>query len=249
MSYILDAVARARKRAPHPARAVSRPPLSMRSMRSMWRRGSIVALGALAAALFVAWLDGQRTPRVTAAAPAASAASQVPAAVAKLDVPSMAPRPSRRASAPAAPAAAASATVVAVSKTVVRFSPPTTLSQPLPTPTPLGPGGAYAMAKSPPAVTVATPPAALEQARPRALADLKSLSALPPDLRAAFARMKVRVLFYAPQRRSRFVLIDSRELREGDELFDGLRLEEITDTGLVIRHNDILVLAPTLAAR
>ena len=61
--------------------------------------------------------------------------------------------------------------------------------------------------------------------------------------------MKVKVIFHTPQRRNRFVMIDSRELREGDELFAGLRVEEITHAGLVVRHKDTLVLAPTLAAR
>jgi hypothetical protein len=78
--------------------------------------------------------------------------------------------------------------------------------------------------------------------------ELKSLSALPPDVRAAIAQMKVRVLFYAPQPRSRFVMIDGRELREGDELLSGLRLQEITDTGMVLKHKGMLVLSPAITA-
>jgi hypothetical protein len=61
--------------------------------------------------------------------------------------------------------------------------------------------------------------------------------------------MKLRVLFYAPQPRSRFVMIDERELREGDEIVTGLRLEEITDSGMVVRNGDMLVLSPATPAK
>lgn len=274
MSYILDAVARVRARSPRPdgvvpPRFTRTPARSLLSQRTLWRMGPVGVLAVLVFALCMAWLDARRTARTTAASAVAATApsvSQVGAA-AGMDIPSMAPRPPRRASTSAAAPASTAARTRTASRTearpaaapaeprsVARFSPPTTLSQPLPTPSPLGPGGAYAalgargMAASP-ARLAAVPPAGPEPARPVALADLKPLSALPPDVRTSLARMKVRVLFYAPQPRSRFVMIDNRELREGDELVAGLRLEEITDTGLVMKHKDTLVLAPALAPR
>jgi hypothetical protein len=248
MSFILDALARSyAARAEHRVRSLSR--------RSLRQAITIAVLLALLAALAAAYLHTLRSQRTKPAAQAAAAphagGSSAVAAATPLEVPSMAPLPARRASAPAAatPAAPRSVTrALPEPRAVPRFTPPTALSQPLPNPSPLGPGGHYVSTPAPAPAVVATPPRS--EAPPTVtLADLKPLSALPPQARAAITRMKVRVLFYTPQRRHRFVLVDSREIREGDELFDGLRLEEITDTGLVLKHKDTLVLAPALAAR
>jgi Type II secretion system protein B len=255
MSYILDAMARA-----HTARTSE---IGMRALskRTLWQTIVIGVLLALVILLGTAYVDTLRNERTKPPVAAASGVSEAQAVPATTDIPSMAPRPSRQTSAPAAAGSAAPAEAVATTRPagrpgnaptkpnkVARFSSPSALSQPLPGPSPLGPGGTYVAAPSLPAGGVA-PRAASEAPRTMTLAGLKPLSALPPDVRAVIAQMKVRVLFYAPQRRSRFVLIDSREVREGDDLFDGLRLEEITDNGLVIRHKDMLVLAPALAAR
>jgi len=237
MSFILDALARQHvSNGPGAAKPANRA-------RALRRR----AVTGIACVLFVALCGaGLYARRGAPSAAAASAPSQERVDVPAVDVPTMAPRPSRAsepASQPAGPASAAGANrVVAVARDVPRFSPPTTLSQPLPDPSPHGPGGAFVAAKAPPATAVQW--VTTEKPRVVSIADLKPLSVLAPDMRATLAQMKVRVLFYAPQPRSRFVMIDSRELREGDELFTGLRLEEITDTGMVLRHKNMLVLSP-----
>jgi len=241
MSFILDALARQHGlNGPGAANPANR-------VRALWR----LAVTGIACVLFVALcgasLYAVRAKRAAPSATPASGHSQERIDVAAVDVPTMAPRPPARASEPASrptsPASAASANrVVALARDVPRFSPPTTLSQPLPNPSPLGPGGAFAAVKAPPAAAVQR--VTTETPHVVSIADLKPLSVLAPDMRATLAQMKVRVLFYAPQPRSRFVMIDGRELREGDELFTGLRLEEITDTGMVLRHKNMLVLSP-----
>src|SRR5204862_132432 len=47
------------------------------------------------------------------------------------------------------------------------------------------------------------------------LDDVQPLSVLPLELQALVQRMKVRVHVYAPVPRQRFVMVDSRQLREG----------------------------------
>lgn len=252
MSYILDALARSHTERP-PAKGLRTFP-----KQAVWRTVGIGAMLAIVIGIALTYAEARRTKVLgaVAAASASTAASGVTTARAALaEIPSMAPRPSQTASAPAVAASALVATVRAAARTSTdlrskaRFSQPVALSQPLPTPNPIGLRGAYVAPRSPVAEIGWNTPDARAEPGHVALAELKALSALPPDVRATIAQMKVRVLFYAPQRRSRFVLIDSREVREGDELFDGLRLEEITDNGLVIRHKDTLVLATAFASR
>jgi len=243
MSFILDALA---TQGASPAHGTKRRTTRARALRRLAVTGMALALiGSLG------WvgLYTTRAKRATVAATAASAPSQEPVHMAAVGVPTMAPRPVRHASeAPASPASATSANrSKAMSRDVPRFSPPITLSQPLPVPSPLGPGGTFVAARTVPAP--AAQEASAETPRAVSIADLKPLGVLAPDIRAMLAQMKLQVLFYAPQPRSRFVMIDGRELREGDELFAGLRLQEITDTGMVLRHKEVLVLSPAPEGR
>jgi general secretion pathway protein B len=240
MSYILEALARSH---------FSRPPETgarALSERALLKKVGIGALLAIVILLGMAYVDSVRNDR--AKAPPAAVVLQAQAVPTAPDIPSMAPRPARPASATATaslatptPASTVRATAPAAA---ARFSPPVALSAPLPGPSPLGPGGRFTAIRSLAAGGVDVPPAAREPPRAAALAEVKSLSALPPDVRATIGQMKVQVLFYAPQPRSRFVMIDGRELREGDALFDGVRLEEITENGLVLKHKDMLALWP-----
>lgn len=257
MSFILDALAR---------QHVSPSPGAARAARRRQARQRLAAAGVAGVLLVVLCAIALYTWRTPAPAPGAVAAAPPapPLNLAAMDIPTMAPGPSRPASAPEARASHATATAtVATNVTAAantarpvsaarptpepRFSPPTALSQPLPPPSPKGLPGAFSAQR--PAPEAAPPVASAEPPRAVAVADLKPLSVLTPDLRMALSLMKVRVHFYAPQPRSRFVMIDGRELREGDELLAGLRLEEITDTGMVLRHKDMLVLSPAPISR
>ena len=289
MSYILDAMARSHA-------TQSEVGLRKLSKRSLWQQVTIGLLLLGLVGLMVTTSRGAlpplraQAPQEVAAAPllpspqAAAAMAEVPTMSARspdtasapaMTLPASAMAPRAR-SAPALPVATTTASLAQAPAPVSvraepRFRPPTALSQPLPDPSPLGPGGAYtvprtsrsASAKAPlsapssagehvsaaPLTASLAAPRDTPEPRPVALAEMGSPSALPPQMRAALSQMKVKVLFHTPQRRNRFVMIDNRELREGDELFDGLRVEEITHAGLVVRHKDTLVLAPTLAAR
>lgn len=252
MSFILDALSRARGPSGRPAAATTgdgAPTWAHR--RTLWRAGGAAVVGILVLALghtFFRTLRPAGTP-VPAPGQVASAASATATASGALEIPTMpsladkpAPPPARQAARqPARPVVQAAVPPV---RAVPRFNPPTTLSQPLPQPG-LGLAGAYRM---PPALR--TPPAPVEAPAPEArrgvtLADIKSLGDLPADVRTLVQRAKVRVLVHTPQRRHRFVIVEDRQLREGDELVAGVRLEEITDLGMVLRHKDTRVLAPS----
>jgi hypothetical protein len=243
MSFILDALVRQGASPFHgPAKPASRALAP--------RRAAVAGIVlVLIAGLSGAGLYATRARRAVVNATAAPAPSREPVHMAAIEVPTMAPRPMRHASEPAASAvSAAGANRAATSQhQVPRFSPPTSLSQALPVPSPRGPGGAFVAAWAAPASSPRVEGA--EAPRTALIADLKPVSVLAPEIRAMLAQTKVQVLFYAPQARSRFVMIDGRQLREGDELLAGLRLQEITDTGMVLRHKDVLVLLPTQEGR
>jgi general secretion pathway protein B len=73
---------------------------------------------------------------------------------------------------------------------------------------------------------------------------LRTLSDLPAPQREAAERLRIGVHVYATQPRSRLVMIDGRPLHEGDELAEGLILDEITQAGVVLRHRTVRVLSP-----
>jgi hypothetical protein len=135
---------------------------------------------------------------------------------------------------------------------VAKFKPPTNLTQPLPGPTAIVPVDNRPGQVPPPPAGAGLPQpwaaAAAEVVRAVPVDSPKPLSELPPELKEAVERLRVRVYLYAPQRRNRMVLTDGRQLREGDELTEGLRLEEITPTGMVLRHGALRVLAPMASA-
>lgn len=248
MSFILDALSRAKdlngRRAAAPAWA---------HRRFLWRAGGAAVLGALVLALGHACYRALRPAGAPSLAPGQVASVASPSASGALEIPtlpSLADKPSQPPARQAArqPARPVVQAAVAPVRAVPRFDPPTTLSQPLPQPG-LGLAGTY---RSPPALR--TPPApvhapAPEASRGVALADIKSLGDLPADVRTLVQRAKVRVLVHTPQRRHRFVIVEDRQLREGDELVAGVRVEEITDLGMVLQHKDTRVLAPSPGGR
>ncbi len=261
MSFILDAFERVEELRGRKTAALSRaatipPPAARQLPRRTLLRIGLVGLGACALAYgTLHWrqhaIPGAAASRPRPALTAAEAASQT---LASADIPTMvssaeaarAPR-EPAASAPSASTARASKVRVVAVRKPAKFTPPATLAQPLPTPSPSVP--LAERGKVPP-----LPLTGLSEAAPAASAaappdDMRPLSALPLELQALVHQMKVRVLLYAPLRRSRFVLIDGRQLREGDELFAGLRLHEITQAGMVLQHNGIRVLAQAPTGR
>lgn len=224
MSFILDALSRSqvlrgRKTTALAHVAAAAPARAWMRRHNLWQMGSLVAAALCVVALGLAFLGARNTPR-SAPPPPQAAASRPPVQEASVSVSSMASHPKHKP--PPAP--------------VAKFSPPTSLAQPLPTPSPVVKGtfSPALAATAPPRVVVDEP---------------KPLTHLPGDLQAMVKGMKVRVYMVAPQRRLRFVMVEDRQLREGDELFAGLRLDEITEAGLVLRHNGTRVLAPAPGGR
>lgn len=61
--------------------------------------------------------------------------------------------------------------------------------------------------------------------------------------------MRVHAILYAPVARHRLAMVEGRQLREGDDVMAGVRLDEIKPQGLVLRHGSVRVLLPTSFAR
>lgn len=132
------------------------------------------------------------------------------------------------------------------------FRPPTTLKQPIPTPVAALPAGQPAGRVPPPPATAGAhpPPVAAEAVtRVAAAPAFQPLGDLPQTVREAIERMRVNALLYAPVARHRLVVVEGRQLREGEDVMAGVRLDEIKPQGLVLRHGSVRVLLPTAFAR
>jgi general secretion pathway protein B len=84
-----------------------------------------------------------------------------------------------------------------------------------------------------PAPVVAPPP----EPPARALPPLESIPLqieLPPDLQQALPPLRVDVHVYDDAPENRFVMINLRRYREGDEVADDLTLERVTREGMVL---------------
>lgn len=259
MSIIFDALSRAGSANRARSRLLAAAPWPNGRRGRLWGFGAAMAvLGILMLAL------GHETYRsahwhgsaVMAAASSAAAGATALDKSSTAEIPSMPARAEKppetaerpRAAPPGAPTSQPGAPAVQAAlpatRAAVRFEPPASLSQPLPPPG-LGLSGAYLT--PPPLATPIVPPPAVS--RNSSVADVKSLGDLPTEIRSLVERAKVRVLVHAPQSRSRFVIVEDRQLREGDELVAGVWLEEITERGLVLRHKETRVLAPSRRSR
>lgn len=67
---------------------------------------------------------------------------------------------------------------------------------------------------------------------------LYRLSELPEGVRKALPDFSIAAFLYSEDPFSRMVRINGRMLREGEDLSPGLRLEEITPDGVIMRHQD-----------
>jgi hypothetical protein len=228
MSFILDALSRAQALRSLKTATLAQPTMSSPAWAARRRFAWPIAAPAAALVALVVVMSADRlwhvrvvTPPGAGAAPGASHPASI---VVAGSIPAMGALPGKQ----------------PVARTVPQFAAPTALSQPLPVPS-RATGRAVGV---PPlmALPVPTPVAARE------LSDVRPLSDLPQELRARISRLKVTVYLYAPQRGHRFVMIDDRQLREGDEVFAGLRLDEIMEEGMVLQYNGLRVLAPYRAS-
>lgn len=267
MSIVLDAIKRVQAlRAPRTASLSheARSPVAHGPLRRLKRR--LLGLAALGAAVLAYVLAGHLRPGGEPAPPR-SAHAEIP-----WMAPLSSPAPGRTAASPrqaaeprvqlaavTAPAGPASAPRQAQSMPpslppVAKFKPPTALSQPLPGPTAVVPAGMVPgrVPAAPPIVGSSHPVAAAAYApfpAPAATvveAPPRPLSDLPAPLRPAAERVRAAVHVYAPHRRNRMLLVDGRQLREGDQLAEGLKVDEITPAGVVLRHGALRVLSPVM---
>lgn len=64
--------------------------------------------------------------------------------------------------------------------------------------------------------------------------DTPSLAELPPSVSGQLPPLRLDFHMYSPEASRRFVQVNGRQMREGDSLPEGVRLERITTTGVVM---------------
>lgn len=124
------------------------------------------------------------------------------------------------------PAPAASARVPPIMPAPAQ--PPVVAAPPV-TPPPPSPTKVVAAPEAP--LPVVAEPQATEQA-PRVMA----LSELPASVRQALPALAISLHAYAREPRERIVMINNQMLRQGDPVAPGLRLEQITQDGVVLGY-------------
>ncbi|MGC4027343.1 MAG: general secretion pathway protein GspB [Steroidobacteraceae bacterium] len=213
MSFILDALKKSeaeRNRQSGPA-LINMRILPPRRRLPLWVIAPTVILLANLAVLAVVLLRGAaRTPSDAPVAPTAAAVPQAPVPIA-----------------PAAPSAAAPPGVAPQpeSPAPVNVLPPPAL---VPEPVAPRPQAMAAAPRPPPAAAVPEPAAAREDyALLPSATDLRLTGVALPEMRLALH-------VYDASAASRYVLLNSQRLREGDSTADGLLLERVTPTGVVL---------------
>lgn len=71
------------------------------------------------------------------------------------------------------------------------------------------------------------------------LAEIPFLQELPPDSRRGVPEITISLHYYAAEPKSRLVRLNGRILRQGEGAGNGLLLEEITPTGVVLRLGEV----------
>jgi general secretion pathway protein B len=222
MSYILDAL----KKAEH-ERDLGRVPRleSMQDSAPPRRRSAVwlIAGALLINAGVLAWWLRPTAP------PAAVSSERRPVPVPRAVPPAVVPAPA----AVTAPSASVAAPAT-VPKTV-----------PESTPTPVAAAVAPRTVQAPPVVSAppragaesmaATPPANVPSV-PAVAPAPPLLRDLPAEFRAAVPALSLDVHVYAPTASGRFVLINMKKYREGEQLAEGPRIEEITADGVVLNY-------------
>lgn len=234
MSYILDALNKAererrrgRQAGPSPATPAGHdaPPRSP----WVWVAVLAVALNAVLALLLVwsSWRDERTVVSTVPPAPVETAPVAQPAAVASVPEPAPAPAP---ASAPAnvaplpairpAPRAAVAPTLPLMTDAELQQEAAAQQAEAL----------GETAEPEPAARPEPEPPAS----RPVPLESIPLRAELPADLQQALPPLRVDVHVYDEARANRFVMINLRRYREGDDLAPDLHLERITREGMVL---------------
>ncbi|WAC74568.1 general secretion pathway protein GspB [Roseateles sp. SL47] len=147
-------------------------------------------------------------------------------------------------SATATTSAAQAAQVPAAQRSAPVFRPPTSLAAPLPGPSATVATSAWSGGVPPaPGSATAAPPFAMPVFTPAPKVEpvYQTVADLPEEVRRAVQRLRVQVHLYVPLARHRLVMVDGQSVREGEELLSGVRLDEITPRGLVLRHGELRV--------
>jgi general secretion pathway protein B len=217
MSYILDALKKAEKErdlgnVPKLETVHDSPPDAGRRP-GLWM---VIGIGLLANAAVLAWWlwpEPRIEPAATAGMPDTPAviAAQAPSPVAS---PSVVRQP---VTPPPAPVIEAPATPM-----------PATPAAPMPAP-PL------ASAPSVPEIPAGLPSAPLPAPEP--VADVPLLRDMPDSIRGPLAGLSIDVHVYADSPAERFVLVNMRKYREGEQLAAGPLLELITPQGMILRQH------------
>lgn len=223
MSYILDALDKAereRKRGQAPALHPRERSTEAASPRSPWLWVAVFAVifNALLAALLIYSSTREAKPvSAPAPAPVVETAPVVPTPAPKVAIATLDP-PIHRAT---PPAAAPTVLLMTDQELQAQARQLELESKPLVDPVPQEPAPAAAAPAREPA---ATP-----------LEMIPLLMEMPPQFQQALPPIRVDVHVHASQVENRFVMINLRRYREGDEVAAGLVLERITKDGMVLR--------------
>lgn len=254
MSLILEALKKSeRQRQIGTAPTLATPPMSRKRKRSIlpWLVVAIVIAGTAGWWLSREDLPDPVSPADVQNAVSAPASAPVAATAKKPEVPmtTVAPPPAPVVIEPlAAPAPAPVSTEkqVAEAAAAIAAAAPPEPTPPAPAPpTTLAPAAAVSEPPPPataPAATSPPPPAALPP--PSATASLPMLWELPYEKRKDIPALAMSLQVYAPDPAQRFAIINDERHVEGDELGDGLKLQEITPDGLIVEYRGERFLFP-----
>lgn len=247
MSLILDALKRAeRERRSDPMPGVEVPGISRPRRPRRWGRiAGIALLVVIVLVLGVSLLRGKRTGR------------PIPAPIPKTNPAARPPQVVQARPAPPPEPATPAPTVIPGTESVSSLD---ELSEPEAAPPPLiaapapqrggapastpAPAAAGASTTAPPAAAPEPAPAektATAEATPREVpqaltqpAPLRKFREMPPEFRADFPPLNVQVHVYERETAQRFVIVNDRRYREGEQLAEGPRLLEIVREGMVL---------------
>lgn len=214
MSYILDALKKSEQQRQRSAAQITLAPApeTPAPVRSRFYRNGALALSLIGAGIALGWLRPWQTPAPivpTPAPPLVPMPESTPAPAARVPM----PNPVARAPAPASAVPSIAASPVA---------PPAVMPPPPP-------------ARMAPVSEAPVPVLAEPQATEPALR-VMTLSELPASVRQELPALAISLHAYAREPKDRIVMINNQMLRQGDQVAPGLRLEQITQDGVVLGY-------------
>lgn len=217
MSYILDALKKSeqqRQRGAAPITLTTPAAVAPRSP-AAYRTG-LLALALIAAGIAIGWLRPWQSPPPPPAIVVKPPISMPPPASAPHPAIVNAPRVDPLAAAPPVQ------------------SPPVRATARDPAPPPAEAESAPPLKPAPPVEAIAAMPAAMEAGEPPA--KVMALGELPQAVRQELPAIAISLHAYAREPRDRVVMINNQMLRQGDFVAPGLRLEQITQEGVVLSY-------------